>query len=191
MTAFAGGPHHTTATTKLTARPDSGSGGNNWANDNFTRVATVNSLGSVASTNCTGLTSGTGCYAYNASVKDSGKFTAIKGQLTPNQTLNPGGTFGRSVTGDMKGYGNFATFYATTKPNAKLVPKSNVGSANPSSTWPTLFFKPGTVGPQSEVTWGYVYAAHVLSAGVHTTQVWADTWNNGAGGLLADGNITG
>jgi len=194
VTALAGGSHHTTAKTHLTMRPDSGSGGNNWALDNFTRVAEVTSLGSVASSNCSGLTgysvSGP-CYAYNASLKDAGTFTAIVGQLTPNQTLNPHGTFGRSVTGKMSGYGNFATFYATTKPNAKLVPKHVTGATDPSSTWPTLFFPAGTVSTQSETTWGYVYTAHVLSAGVHTTQVWADTWNNGAGGLLADGNITG
>jgi len=190
-TAFAGGPHHTSAKTHLTARPDSGSGGNSWANDNFWRTATITSLGSAASGNCASLTPGTGCYAYKASLKDSGHFTTIVGQLTPNQTLNPHGTFGRSVTGDMSGWGNFATFYATTKPNAALVPKNNSGSVNPSSTWPTLFFSHGTVSTPSEVTFSYTYTAHVLSGGIKTTQRWVDAWNNGAGGLLADGNITG
>src|SRR5271167_2204490 len=77
VTALAGGNHHTTAKTHLTMRPDSGSGGNNWALDDFTRVAKVTSLGSVASSSCTGLAAGTGCYAYNASLKDEGTFTAI------------------------------------------------------------------------------------------------------------------
>jgi hypothetical protein len=190
-TAFAGGPHHATAKTHLTARPDSGTGGSNWANDNFWPTATVTSFGSVASTNCASLTPDTGCYAYKASLADSGKLTTIVGQLTPNQTLNPHGTFGRAVTGTMSGPGNFATFYATTEPNAALVPKNVTGATDPSSTWPTLFFSPGTVSTPSEVTFGYVYTAHVWSAGLWTTQRWADTWNNGAGGLLADGNITG
>jgi len=199
VTAFAGGPHHATATTKLTARPDSGSGGNNWANDDFTREATVTSLGSVAASNCSGLvgySSSGPCYAYNASLKDSGTFTAIVGQLTPNQTLNPGGKFGRSVTGSMSGYGNFAEFYATTKPNGGpnhgvLKHWTTSSPPDPSYLWPQLFFPNGTVSTTNEATWGYVYTAHVLSAGVHTTQVWADTWNNGAGGALTDGNITG
>ncbi len=199
VTAFAGGPHQATATTKLTARPDSGSGGNNWANDNFTRVATVTSLGIVAASNCIGLTgySASGpCYAYNASLKDSGTFTAIVGQLTPNQTLNPGGKFGRSVTGSMSGYGNFAEFYATAKPNGGpnhgvLKHWTTSSPADPSYLWPQLFFPANTASTPNEATWGYVYTAHVLSAGVHTTQVWADTWNNGAGGALTDGNITG
>ncbi len=133
----------------------------------FNRVATVDSLGSVAPTHCTGLTTGSGCYAYNASLKDSGKFTAIVGQLTPNQTLNPGGTFGRAVTGDMKGYGNFATFYATTKPNANWCPRTTSARPTRRPHGRRSSSRPGTVGPQSEVTWGYVYTAHVLSAGVH------------------------
>ncbi len=196
VTAFAGGHHQATAKTHLTGRPDSGSGGNNWAADNFTRVATVTSQGSAPTTNCIGLTgyavSGP-CYAYTASLKDSGWFTAIVGQLTPNQTLNPHGTFGRTVTGTLNGYGNFTTFYATTKPSAKLVPKTwtPASPADPSSSWPTLFFAAGTVSTTNEATWGYFYTAHVISAGLPTTQRWADTYNNGAGGALGDGNITG
>ena len=201
VTAFAGGHHQVTAKTHLTGRPDSGSAGNPWANDTFKREATVTSLGNAPlQTDCAGLTgyvATTGpCYAYNASLKDAGTFTAVVGQLTPNQTLNPGGKFGRTVTGSMTGYGNFSEFYATTKPNGGpnhgvLKHWTTSSPADPSSTWPMMFFATGTVSPTNEATFGYVYTAHVKSAGLATTQRWADTWNNGAGGALVDGNITG
>jgi len=179
--------------THLANRPDSGGNGN-WALDRFTRVATVTSKGSVAPSDC-GVRSGP-CYAYTASMKDVGKFTTILGAFTPNQGAPYTGMhITRRLTGQLRGYGQFTTFYATAKPNAHLVPHVVNGTppGDASYTWPTLFFPAGTtVVGVSEETWGYVYTAHVrISHHRGTTQRWADTYNNGGGQLPADGNITG
>lgn len=187
------GTHRVTATTHLSARADSGGNGN-WALDNFTRVASVTSQGRVPSVNCGASYTGP-CYAYTASLKDSGRFTTIKGAFTPNQGAPYTGTLIASrVKGQFKGYGTFTTFYATAKPKAQLVPKFVVGNppGDESSNWPNLFFPSGTtlVGV-NEATFGYFYTAHVRHHHHAGKQHWADTSANGAGQLPADGNITG
>lgn len=98
VTAFAGGHHQVTAKTHLTGRPDSGSGGNAWANDNFTREATVTSLGKVAASNCAGLagyvaTTGP-CYAYNASLKMRARLRPSSASSPRTRPSTPGGNLG-------------------------------------------------------------------------------------------------
>jgi hypothetical protein len=146
----------------------------------------------------------TACNAYTAALKDNGTFTTIPLAYTPNQ--GPGDTGlklpARPVNGQMNGYGTFTTFYATAAPDASLVPGHVTGSADPSSTWPELFFPAGTTFGVTEATWGYHYSAQVKTTVCRhhrqctsqTTvqhQHWADTYSNGAGQLPADGNITG
>ena len=186
------GTHKVTATTHLANRLDSGGNGD-WARDNFTRVATVSSQGSVLPINC-GTSTGP-CYKYTASLKDSGRFTTIVGAFTPNQGApNTGMLIAGQVKGQFKGYGQFTTFYATATPKTQLVPKFVNGSpaGTESSTWPTLFFPTGTtIVGVNEATWGYFYTAHVRHHRHGVKQHWADTWNNGGGQNPMDGNITG
>src|ERR1039458_5184459 len=70
-----------TATTQLRDRPDSGGDNSNWANDRFTRVATITPAGTGTPADC-GITTGV-CNAYTATLKDSGTFTTIAGALPP------------------------------------------------------------------------------------------------------------
>ena len=101
----------------------------------------------------------------------------------------------------MHGSGDFATFYATALPDAHLVPRLNVGDANPSYLWPELAFPAGTTFTGlNEDPWGYFYSARILVHHRHgwwhrryVTQRWADTSvpaNDGGQGATA-GNISG
>ena len=110
-----------TATTHLTHRLDSG-GNRNWATDDFTRHATITPDGTAPLADCS--PTATTCYAYTASLKDDGTFTTINGAFTPNQGgADAGDLITAKVTGRMSGYGDFTTFYATTKPVAQLEPQ--------------------------------------------------------------------
>src|ERR1035438_1284258 len=151
------------------------------------------------------------CNAYTAVLKDNGTFTTIGGALTPNQGAYPGTTLPeRQVNGQMNGYGDFTTFYATTAPDASLVQGRVSGNAVSSSVWPELFFPAGTAfAGVNEATFGYYYNAQVKTTTItcsgrrhrqhqqctrQTTvqhQNWADTSSNGSGGQAGDGNITG
>ncbi len=172
-----------TAVTQLAHRPDSGGNGD-WANDAFTRTAQVTYRG-VAPLAACGTTSGH-CYAFTASLSDSGKFTAIKGAFAPNQGAPYTGSLIKSaVTGPMHGYGLFTTFFATAMPQPGLVPHKVTGKAHPSSQWPGLFFPSSAkVTGLNENDWGYYYT------GPHG-QSWVDASFNGGGQDPVAGNITG
>lgn len=156
-------PNPTTITiTHMVNRPDSGGNGN-WANDDFTRVLTIRSQGTTALTNCGALNTDT-CYAFTADLRDGGSFRTIGGAFTPNQGAPfTGRTLpNHSLTGPMSGNGQFTTFYATSQPNASLVPHTVFGSNDPSSTWPQLAFSTPVTG-LSENTFSYAYNTTVVS----------------------------
>lgn len=200
--SLAPGPHsHSlTAITWMANRDDSGGNGN-WAKDNFARDLTITPEGSAPLTDCG--TSATSCYAFTASLKDAGSFRTIRGAYTPNQGTDPGSHIHGQVIGQMNGYGDFATFYATSQPNMRLVPHINNGDSNPSYLWPELAFPGGTsFTGLNESPWGYYYSARVLKLAPPNPwhirfkvehQKWADTSataNDGGQGATA-GNITG
>jgi len=171
-----------TGVTHLTQRPDSGGNGD-WANDTFTRTAHVQLLGRAAPANC-GTTTGS-CFVYAAWLDDAGKFRTIPGASAPNQGAYPGTTIGPARGGTFTGYGKFATFYATAKPNPALVPAKVTGSNDPSSTWPELFFpKSTTFAGVNEQAFGYFYKTWA------PVQKWADTDYNDSGQAASAGNIT-
>src|ERR1019366_9179442 len=102
---------------------------------------------------------------YTAALKENGTFTTIPGAYTPNQFGSDAGLTlpARPVNGQMNGYGDFTTFYATATPDARRVPGAVSGNANSSSLWPELFFPAGTttLTGANEATWGYNYDARV------------------------------
>ena len=103
----------------------------------------------------------------------------------------------------MHGSGDFATFYATSLPDAHLVPRLNVGDTNPSYLWPELAFPAGTTfAGLNEDPWGYFYSARVQVHQRHhhwwqrrryEIQRWADTSvpANDDGQGASAGNISG
>lgn len=176
-------PHTVTAVTHLSYRGDSGGGGNDWANDFFTRTAKVTFRGVAPLSDCG--SGATTCYAYTASLSDKGRFQTISGQLAPNQGAYPGSTVLSAAWGHMHGYGLFTTFYESALPNKHLVPRHVTGSTDPSYLWPGLFFPVGSyIMGLNENDWGYYYKAP-------HDQTWADTSYNGGGQVSSDGNITG
>ena len=192
--------HSLTAATWMVNRDDSGGNGN-WAKDYFVRDLTITPQGPVVKTDCG--TGATTCYAFTASLKDGGTFRTIPGAYAPNQGTDHGGHIHGTVTGEMNGYGDFATFYATSQPDMRLVPHVNNGDVNPSSTWPELAFPGGTTFTSlNENPWGYYYSAQVRVPAPPNPwhlrfrtehQQWADTSaaaNDGGQGATA-GNITG
>ena len=81
----------------------------------------------------------------SASLSDQGTFKTIHLAYAPNQGAPyTGEKIGAVVHGTMHGYGTFPEFYAPVLPSTSLVPSRVSGSADPSYTWPQLFFPAGT-----------------------------------------------
>ncbi len=178
--------HHpkVSAETLMTNRPDSGGNGD-WANDEFTRKVTIDQQTPTAAINC-GVTA-TQCFLIaGAKLTDTdGTFTTISGAFTPNQGLHPGAHITNVVSGKMSGNGEFPSFYASELPDAHMVPATNDGSANPSSTWPELAFPAGTLfAGLTETTFSYTYHHGAL-------QHWVDSDTTDSGQSLTAGDITG
>jgi hypothetical protein len=117
-----------TAVTVISSRPDSGNHDNpaqganrTWANDSFTRTASVTFYAQVASSFCPGISSGE-CYYWTGEMLDSkGTFTtnptAASGAYSPGAGTDGTGatgpfTIGATATGSMTGRYHFG-FYAT------------------------------------------------------------------------------
>ena len=149
-----------------TVRTEANGNGGIWATVTVQRTATVSGGAPVLPSQC-----GPGasrCFAYSAVVKDTGSFRTYRFALTPNQFL-PGRHIRSIVTGRVDGSYSFA-FFASTTPNAFIVPGFFSGPFSAVAGWPKLFFPFGTrCGPQR----------------------WIDSSANGHGNLPLDGNITG
>jgi hypothetical protein len=176
-------PLTVTASTYVANNPDSGAGGNNWAYDDYTRTLTITA--DPSGTACT-----TGQTEYTASVSDHGVAHTILGVKSPNYPSYPV-LITRSVTAAMNGGGS----YTVCAPAADVPSTSNVpatvddnfvgGTGNQTTgNWPKLAFSPQagvTATLANDWSWTYTRAC----------ESWTDAASNGAGGLPADGNITG
>ena len=183
-----------TATSRISDHPDGGGGGT-WANDDFTRTATIKLVG--AETTLSDCGAGAAhCYAYTGTLSDRGTFTTIKGSLAPNQAAPyVGSTELATVHGTMNGTGD-VTFYASSdRPNANLVARSvdnhgvTASGVDTTTNWVEQFFPAGTAfgsGPDLN-PWSWSYA----TTGLHPVQHWVDASTNGDGQGSTDGNITG
>jgi hypothetical protein len=187
-----------TATTSVTDHPDSGTQGDNWANDNFTRVATVKRLpGTVALADCPG--SGTGfCYPWVGTLTDSGHFTTVTDVDSPRTTT----LLDQSLTGTFNGGSTTIKFYSSWKTaNATLVPKhvdGTVSGRETSTDWVEQFFggtatfgsaaNPGDVD-LGNWSWKYTMNFGSDTACPNDAYQWIDSATNGSGSQNGDGNI--
>ena len=188
-----------TANTHIVNRFDNGGAGNHWARDTFTRTFKLVYLGK-----STDPAHAAKPFMYYGNMTDSkGTFVTIPGKLTPNQ----GGKYaGRHLpalqfSGVMNGTAGFPLFYASQRAHSGLVPTEIKGSAlnqlYPSSTWPKLFFAPGTTFQGvNENPYDYNYFARPVFKIVKGKKVltgylrhWEDASWNGDGQLQRDGNI--
>lgn len=172
------------ATSKLSARPDSGNGGNNWANDAMTRGSMVLYTGDAS----------TGVHSYQGSVYDNGTFYGVAGTLTPNQ----GGAYATvtqadSTTGQIAG---FANYLFTSSAFVSSAPGSAYSGSQPSTgSWPALFFASGAVtdgGLQNSgpVAWHWGYG-QTSNDNCSVKETWVDGAANSSGNVTGAGNIFG
>lgn len=114
-----------------------------WANDDFTRTATVGLKGPAATGHCS--PTATTCYSWAGTIKDSGTFTTAAGQLGLFGTTEV--TQGQDLTGTFTGGTSAFTFYATTNSaSAASVPTTvDAPASGATVTWMEQFFPPGTV----------------------------------------------
>jgi hypothetical protein len=175
------------AVTYLTNRPDGGNGGT-WATDTVTRTLTITVAGTP------------GSYHDTATVTDTGTFAPIGGALTPNQST-PGKriaarpqVFYAAIFGTAH-YSFTARALPSSAPNMGVPASENGAPVTPgqsTSSWYLQAFPSSAVAsPVGITTWGWDYAALVISRGALRFQQWADTSSNGDGDLPGDGNITG
>lgn len=188
-----------TATTTLTNRPDSGVQGNNWASDNYTRVASIKLVGQVANGNCP-VTSTGDCYLWDFRLTDTGTSTTIAGQDAPRT-----GTLDQALTVTMTGGTNDGQFYSswktakasrvpTTENDNNVVPTGRHTTTN----WVEQFFggadfnstaNPG--GPDLGVNAGWTYTGNFGfdPACPNDAYKWIDAAASSWGSTNADGNI--
>jgi len=185
-----------TAVTSITAHPDSGAQGNNWANDNFTRTATIHRVNQVSVSDCPG--SGTGkCWFYTGTLSDSGSFTSIADQPAPRT-----GNLDQSLTGAFSGGTKTIDFWSSWEnPNKADVPKTASGAATGRETttnWVEQFFGAGAVfnstanpgGPDlGNWSWKYTLNFGSNAACPNDAYQWIDSSTDGDGANLGAGNI--
>lgn len=170
------------ASTKLTNRPDSGSGGNTWALDTITRLSSVTSVGPGS---------------YEASVVDNGTFETVpsapgnSSSLTPDQSgPDTGAQIGDALTGSIFGTWGFSFTTAATPSAAHVATAVNgVGTATTGS-WYKLFFPastsdfggagPAASGPED---WSWVYTSVKDNCG--NVETWTDADNIESGNISA------
>lgn len=185
-----------TATSRISDNPDGGNGNpSNWANDTFTRTATIKLVGKETTLTDCGATA-TQCYAYTGTLTDKGGFVTIPGNPGPNQSGTYAGKAEKApaVRGTMNG-GATITFYASSDhPDANLVAKSvddhGVAATGDHTTddWVAQFFPAGTQVSSSDLTsWSWSYT----TTGLHPEQHWVDALNNNYGDDPSDGDILG
>jgi hypothetical protein len=171
-----------TAITSFTGFPDVGNHGT-WADDSFTRSATVSLLGPAETLSDCG-SSATTCYQYSGTINDSGTFTAISGAKSPQAGVTISGT----PSGTFQATANISFYSSSDSASASGVPASVSGAGSVSTTdWVEQFFAKGTTfgtGPV-ENTYSKAYSAPA------TCENWVDGNYNSGGSLASDGDITG
>jgi hypothetical protein len=166
----------------LSNRPDSGGGGNNWANDHMTRQSMVVYMGDQTA----------GTHTYQGSVSDTGTFSALAGELTPNQGADPGLKLGDSLGGTL--YGRTGSGFTTDQWVSRGPGASYSGSNPATGTWYELFFPAGTtfggsgIDNDGPMQWAWSYASSKDDCG--NIEHWVDASYSNSGQSATAGDIT-
>jgi hypothetical protein len=207
------------ATTVLSARPDGGNHDNvvagtnhTWANDNFTRNATLHLVGEVPLSHCGSATSTGHCYLFTGTVSDGGHFTvnptAGSGAQTPGNGLGGAQDLYVGLTGNFTGYAQY-TLFSSWKTADRLPPLTENDGGNlptgrhTTTRWPLRFFRltgpafwdsagnpasGGSFSPIHNWSWTYVAPAGSDSQCSGLATQWVDHESTG-GAAPGDGNI--
>ena len=195
------------ASTAVTGRPDSGTAGDNWALDAFTRTATLRYAGAAPASDCGGTSP---CYHFTGNVKDSGHFTTIAGNTVPGTgDLNGGAppAEGVAATGAMAGEYHYSFYSGHAYVLARRVPaaEDDAGALptgrHTTGMWLAQFFSAGATFWDSTGTattteigngngsWSYLLPPGADSQCPNATSQWVDGSATSWGSLPADGNI--
>lgn len=178
------GSHY--AVSKLTYRPDSGGGGDNWALDTITRTSSVVWEGNDSS-----------AHVYAGAVSDTGTFVTVPGNLTPNQGLHPGTKLGDSTIGTMSGLTAYS--FTTSQFVGNHAPPAAAQGVEPigTSLWYQLFFPasatatsttyPGELN-SGPLDWSWSY--NIASDNCVKAESWVDAQSNSSGQATVAGDIT-
>jgi len=199
-------PATVTAATTISHRPDGGDNGN-WAQDNFTRTATIHRTGAVGLSNCPGSTTGK-CWAWTFKITDTGNFTTEPaGGPAAYNGLSPrtGTALDLQVTGTMAGGTKDGTFFTDQQAaNNSLVPLTEddqdllPSGTSTTTAWVEQFFPAGAVfnsaanpGGPDLGDWSWTYTANFGSNSQCKNDAyrWVDSAANSAGALNTDGDI--
>jgi hypothetical protein len=188
-----------TASTAITNRPDSGAHGD-WAQDNFTRAATVKLVGQVGAENCPGTDTGF-CYLWDFTIADSGHFTTTADASSPRA----GKTLDLALTGAFSGGTTSGQYYSSWKTaKASRVPTTeNDMNAVPTgrkttTNWVEQFYGSSAVfnsaanagGPDlGRWSWKYTLGFGSDTQCPNNASQWVDAANNSDGSTPPDGDI--
>jgi hypothetical protein len=160
-----GFPGPTTTAVTFVVTPNVPGGGGPWASSQVWRAASVTFSGGlpVPPWHC-GWTWGSPpipCFAFTATLRDSGTFRTQRHALTPNQGFPyTGRRIKGTVSGSVHGTVYFGTFYATAPPSASAVPGFYFDFSGFSFlTWPKMFFPPGSTFGVRANFWSYTFSA--------------------------------
>lgn len=192
-------PYVLSASTAITNRPDSGNFGT-WASDSFTRKTTVTLVGQVSVSNCPGSTTGQ-CWLWTFKISDSGEFTTVAGDLSPEGSVPlevpvTGTMTGGTATGEF--YGSFRFGGDQRMPATENDHGTAPTGRHTTTDWAEQFFGAGAVfnstanpgGPDlNKWSWEYTAAFGTDSSCPHVASQWVDSYQN-SGSTPYYGDIT-
>jgi hypothetical protein len=169
-------PASVSAVTSVSNWPES----SGWANDTFTRTASVTRVGSAPSSKCGGSAV---CWEYTGLLVDNGTFLTTIGGKSPQAPVD----IAQQVSGSMIGSAGVHFYASSNAPDSSLVAGSVSGRGDLSTTgWVAQFFHAGQTFDMNLTSYKWTYTAPA------TCEQWVDAINPGDDGASpADGDITG
>lgn len=188
--AIAGVTSYTvTAKTAVSDRPDSGNAGY-WADDTFTRTASVHLVAEAALSFCGGSTPTGHCYRWTGNVADKGTFKTIIGAKSPGAGSGGALPIGVSAAGPFNGSYGYSFYSSWKTASASRMPASENDAGNApagrstTGAWVEQFFGPGArfyvnAAPSNELGttggWEYTLGFGADTACPHMASQWVDS----------------
>lgn len=158
------------ASTSLTDRNDSGTGGQTWAKDTLARTVTITREHASPAAKCG--SSAKTCWFYTGSVVDVGSFVTVAGEDSPQANVPINGV----VSGNVGGGGKLEFYASSDTPSASGVPATLSGNSVATGTWHRQFFGDGTkFAGEGLLDWRWTYTAP------NTCETWVNAEDGNSG----------